>query len=99
MRGRLRSTAGALAACVIGAMACSERPLPHREPPDAGDAGDAGDAPPSVDAGVEQPHEAGLPPGVVDWGVPIGTQPAPAAAGATVVKAVVASDDGGAIVA
>src|SRR5689334_22795290 len=97
MRARLRRLTGALAACVIAALACSARPLPGESalppPPDAGVGSDAGD----VDIGP--PPDAGVPPGLVDWGVPIGSQPSPAAAGATVVKAVVPTDDGGAIVA
>ncbi|HEY7370973.1 MAG TPA: hypothetical protein VIF57_02260 [Polyangia bacterium] len=95
MRARLRWQTGALAACVIAAQACSARPLPgESEPPPPDDAGaDSGDA------GVAPPADAGVPPGLVDWGVPIGSQPSPAAAGATVVKAVVPADDGGAIVA
>src|SRR6185369_11684184 len=57
------------------------------------DAGtDVGDAGPEV-------GEAGAPTGVVDWGIPIGPQPSSASAGSTTVKAVVATDDGGAIVA
>ena len=95
MRGRLPSMAG-LAGCVIAAMACSERPLP---PPPETPGSDAGGGGGSTDAGVEQPREAGVPPGVVDWGVPIGSQPSAATPGATEVKAVVATDDGGAIVA
>jgi hypothetical protein len=111
-RRQLRSAAGAaiasrfaravLAACVIAGAACSDRPLPPRASPgsDASVSPDAGaDAGPGADAAVEQPHEAGVPPGMVDWGVPIGSQPSPAAAGSTVVKAVVPTDDGGAIVA
>jgi hypothetical protein len=90
MRPRLSWLA---AACVAGLLGCSERPLPS---PDAAVASDAG-----VDLGGDagSPPEAGAHPGVLDWGIPIGTQPSPSAAGATTVKAVVATDDGGAIVA
>src|SRR5262249_13163848 len=45
-----------------------------------------------VDAG-----DAGPRPGTTDWGIPIGSQPAPAAAGTTTVKAVIPTGDGGAI--
>jgi hypothetical protein len=84
-----RGAAWLVSTCVIAPLACSERPLPLVEET------------PGNDAGVEvgQPEDAGAPAGVLDWGVPIGTQPSPAAAGGTVVKAVVAADDGGAIVA
>jgi hypothetical protein len=79
-----------VSACVIAPLACSERPLPPGQ-----------DEMPGNDAGPEvgQPVDAGVQPGVLDWGVPIGSQPSPSAAGSTVVKAVVAADDGGAIVA
>ena len=80
-------------------MACSGRPLPPEPPEPGADAGraDGGDAG-KVDAG-DAGKEAGPPPGVLDWAVSIGAQPSPAAAGTTTVKAVVALDDGGAIVA
>jgi len=101
MRGRLRSrwqlAAGALASCVVGVIACSDRPLP---PPTATPQDDAGvDVGGATDGGVEHSPEAGAPPGVTDWGVPIGSQPSAAAPGATAVKAVIPTDDGGAIVA
>jgi hypothetical protein len=87
-------TGRALAACVIAAaLACSARPLPPGRGAPENDAGA------TTDVGVGEPDDAGAPPGVVDWGLPIGSQPSPAAAGSTVVKAVVATDDGGAIVA
>jgi hypothetical protein len=75
-------------------LACSDRPLPAEERPPVHDAGVV-DAGPPPDAGME----AGAAPGVLDWAVPVGSQPSPTAAGATTVKAVVALDDGGAIVA
>jgi hypothetical protein len=77
-------------------LGCHERPLPY---PDAAadDAGVVVDTGTTVDVG--QPVDAGPQPGVLDWGIPVGTQPSPAVAGSTTVKAVVATDDGGAIVA
>src|SRR5262245_21067209 len=95
MGARLRPLTGGLAACVLAAAACSSRPLPGEPEPPADDAGvDSG----AVDVVVPTP-DGGVPPGLVDWGVPIGSQPSAAAAGATVVKAVVPTEDGGAIVA
>src|SRR3954469_10795286 len=98
-----------VAACVsLTPLGCSERPLPHTgDAPPASDAGrDAGgdvrdaniDA---ADAGTDvgAVTDGGARPAVVDWGIPIGSQPSPALAGATTVKAVIATDDGGAIVA
>jgi hypothetical protein len=85
MRGRRRWTAWLVPACVVPLLACSGRPLPA-VPDDAG-----------TDLGP--PRDAGAPPGVLDWAVPVGSQPSPMAAGATTVKAVVPTDDGGAIVA
>jgi hypothetical protein len=82
-----------VAACVSLPLACSQRPLPYPVAADAG--GEVGDA--GSDVGAVP--DAGAPPGVVDWGIPIGSQPSSASAGSTVVKAVVATDDGGAIVA
>lgn len=84
-------------ACAVASLACSERPLPLRAEPTGSDAG-ADHGPSPVDAGAA-PGEAGVPPGVLDWAVAVGAQPSPAAAGSTTVKAVVATDDGGAIVA
>jgi len=78
----------------VALLACSERPLPGEAPPPGHDAGRA-DVGQAVDAGTD----AGAAPGVLDWAIPVGSQPSPAAAGATTVKAVVALDDGGAIVA
>ena len=78
-----------LAACVMALPACSDRPL---SPGSASDGGDAG-----ADAAAD--GAAGAAPGMVDWGVPIGSQPSAAAAGTTVVKAVIPTDDGGAVVA
>src|SRR4051794_39401152 len=80
------------AACAIAMMACSDRPLPFAPPPQS-DAGVAGDA------GGDARADAGGSPGVLDWGGPVGTQPSPSVAGSTTIKAVVAADDGGAIVA
>lgn len=84
-----------LAGCVIGAMACNVRPLPATTETPGNDAGGGGGS----DAGIEQPHEAGALAGVVDWGIPIGSQPSPGTPGVTEIKAVVATEDGGAIVA
>jgi hypothetical protein len=98
-----------VAACVsLTPLGCSERPLPHQaEAPPASDGGrdaaaDVGNA--DIDAGdagtdVGAVTDGGARPGVVDWGIPIGSQPSPAVGGATTVKAVIATDDGGAIVA
>ena len=83
--------------CAVASLACSERPLPLRAEPSGNDAG-AEHGPPPVDAGAP-PGEAGVAPGVVDWAVSVGSQPSPTAAGSTSVKAAVATDDGGAIVA
>jgi hypothetical protein len=99
MHGRSRSAAGALALGVVAAAACSARPLRSEPEPPGGDAGVDVDMGTATDTGAEAAPEGGVPPGLVDWGVPIGSQPSPAAAGATVVKAVVPTDDGGAIVA
>src|SRR6266496_1532355 len=98
-----------VAACVsLPPLGCGERPLPYRgdalPASDAGrDAGaDVGDAAiDGIDAGTDvgAATDGGVRPAVVDWGVPIGSQPSPAVAGATNVKAVIATDDGGAIVA
>ena len=79
-----------VAACVSALLACSQRPLPFPEEAPAGH--DAG-----TDVGVAP--DAGARAGVLDWGIPIGTQPSPSAPGTTTVKAVIATDDGGAIVA
>ena len=85
-----------LATAFVGALvACSRRPLPFDEEMPVEDAGrDVGQA---VDAGADAASEAR--PGVLDWAVAVGSQPAPDAAGSTTLKAVVATDDGGAIVA
>jgi hypothetical protein len=86
-----------LAFAFVGALlGCGGRPLPY---PDASaeDAGVVVDT--GTNADVGQPVDAGPRPGVVDWGIPIGTQPSPTVAGSTAVKAVVATGDGGAIVA
>ena len=83
--------------CAVASLACSDRPLPLRAEPSGNDAG-ADHGPPPVDAGAP-PGEVGAPPGVLDWAVSVGAQPSPAAAGSTTVKGVVATDDGGAIVA
>ncbi|HXU00403.1 MAG TPA: hypothetical protein VN903_05395 [Polyangia bacterium] len=84
-------------ACVSALLACSQRPLPWHDVP-VQDAGvDLG-----VDLGLDvgQPLDAGgAQPGVLDWGIPVGTQPSVAVAGSTTVKAVVVTDDGGAVVA
>src|SRR5947208_12717484 len=93
-----------VAACVsLPPIGCSERPLPHQaEAPPASDAGrdagaDVGNA--DIDAGddagtdVGAVPDGGVRPGVVDWGIPIGSQPSPAVGGATTVKAVIATDD------
>src|SRR3954452_12991861 len=92
-----------VAACVsLAPLGCNERRLPYRaDVPPASDAGgdaaadvvdaridvvDAGtDAGAVIDGGARAP--------VVDWGVSIGSQPSPAVAGATTVKAVIATDD------
>jgi len=81
--------------CAGALIACSRRPLPFSEEMPVEDAGiDVG---PAVDAGADVP--SGARPGVLDWAIPVGSQPAPASAGSTTAKAVVATDDGGAIVA
>src|SRR5262249_23661412 len=88
-----------ISACIVasGVGACSARPLPEEErmqklPRDAGT-----EVAPPVAAG--DAGGAGPRPATTDWGIPIGSQPSPAAAGATTVKAVIPTDDGGAIVA
>src|SRR4051812_3221064 len=86
------------AACAIALMACSDRPLPFAPPPPRSDAGVVDVGVPG-DAGGDARADAGGPPGILDWGGPVGTQPSPSVAGSTIIKAVVAADDGGAIVA
>jgi len=87
-----------LAACAIALLACTDRPLPFVQAAPGNDAGLADVGGPG-DVGGDAVGETGAPPGVLDWAVPVGTQPSPSAAGSTTVKAVVAVDDGGAIVA
>src|SRR5436190_24069194 len=102
MRGRLRAMARAAAACAVAVMACSARPLPPGVAPSGHDAGAGVDADAHAEeeaGGAEHPPEINVPPSVVDWGIPIGSQPSPSTPGITEVKAVVATDDGGAIVA
>ena len=77
----------ALAAC---SAACSERPLPY------------GVETPVVEAGVdhgEQPDDAGVPPGVLDWAIAVAPQAMPSIPGSAEVTSVLAADDGGAVVA
>ena len=90
------------AACAIALVACSDRPLPFVPTTPGADAS-GGDVGGPADAGGETAADArgdvGGPAGVLDWAVPIGAQPSPAVASSAAVKAVVATDDGGAIVA
>jgi hypothetical protein len=75
------------AACSSLLIACTYRPLPPAEEIPVGmDAGTDVGAP-----DVGGPRDAGVPPGVLDWAVPIGSQPLAMAAGSTTVKAVVAT--------
>jgi hypothetical protein len=87
----------------LAVTACSERPLPGAPgiPGDAGLAGAAGAA--GMDggagAGGRDAAEAGVPPGLLGWAIPVGTQADPMTPGSTAVTAVVGMEDGGAIVA
>ena len=80
------SLAAASGRCRIRAGAAGDEP--------AADVGDAGER-----CAARSPATRARRRALLDWAIPIGSQPSPAAAGSTTVKAVVATDDGGAIVA